>query len=199
MDKKTVSYYENHAERLIRTYEEIDASSLHSMLLAWLPAQGRLLDIGCGSGRDAAYIAANTDLEVTAADASRNMLKQARKMHPEVCFFEAAFPADERHELFLHPWDAVTALAVLMHIPDEALDDLLSQIRRLLAPGGVFFCSYSLERTQEADDERLFVTRDPDRLAQCIEQHQFTLLHQSRSSDAAKRSIVWINQVYRRT
>lgn len=199
MDNKTVSYYENHAERLSRTYEDIDAYSLHQKLLAWLPAQGRLLDIGCGSGRDAAYIAANTHLEVTAADASRNMVKQARKMHPEVCFIEAAFPADERHELFSDPWDAVTALAVLMHIPDEALDALFSQIRRLLAPGGIFFCSYSLERKQEADDERLFVNRDPVRLAQCIEKHQFKLLHQSRSSDAAKRSIVWINQVYRRT
>ena len=48
------------------------------MLERWLPDRGTVLEVGCGTGREAAWMAAR-GLDVTATDASAAMLAEARK------------------------------------------------------------------------------------------------------------------------
>lgn len=54
MDQSTIDYYDENSEKLAALYEEADMSIVHSLLLRFLPEKVSVLEIGCGSGRDAA-------------------------------------------------------------------------------------------------------------------------------------------------
>ena len=54
MDRQTLDYYNENAEKLAELYETADMSAVHSLLLPFLPEKVSVLEIGCGSGRDAA-------------------------------------------------------------------------------------------------------------------------------------------------
>ena len=52
-DLQSINYYEQHSEVFVDNTLEVDMSSIYSKFLESLPHGGRLLDLGCGSGRDA--------------------------------------------------------------------------------------------------------------------------------------------------
>jgi SAM-dependent methyltransferase len=57
VDQATVDYYDNHAQECSRKYEAADMSHLDHLLLRHLPEKGaRVLELGCGSGREAAFL-----------------------------------------------------------------------------------------------------------------------------------------------
>src|SRR5450631_2172704 len=112
----------------------------HADLLALLPsADGRrVLDLGCGAGQLAHYLAATGAAEVLGVDVSERMLALARAewAHPNVSYQRAAieavaFPA-ARFEL------VVSSLA--FHYVDDYAG-LVNRIAGWLVPGGVLVFS----------------------------------------------------------
>ena len=95
----------------------------------------RVLDIGCGTGRDAAYLHA-AGRTVTGADLSGAMLAHASREHPGPEYLRA-----DLREFDLGAWrfDAVVCLdsALLYCRTDAELDSFLASCRRCLAPGGL--------------------------------------------------------------
>jgi SAM-dependent methyltransferase len=178
-------------------------SRLYTMLLRYLTPKGAsVLELGCGSGRDAAFLLAS-GYEVTAVDASAGMVAEATRLHPElagrVSCAAVPFPADS-------PWlkssfDAVVAIGVFMHIPDAGLPETVLQIGRVLRPGGVLFVDVSTGRTglrNERDDMgRLFRERPPGELQRLFEQHGLTLTARCESPDSLGRSALrWVSLVF---
>ena len=49
----TAAYYEDHAAAFFADTATVDLAPLYARFLAHLPAESRILDAGCGSGRDA--------------------------------------------------------------------------------------------------------------------------------------------------
>ncbi len=148
-DTLTIARYDSHASELSERYESADMSQLYTMLLRYLPPKGAsVLELGCGSGRDAAFLLAN-GYEVTAVDASAGMVAEATRLHPElagrVSCAAVPFPADS--PLLKSSFDAVVAIGVFMHIPDAGLPETVLQIGRVLRPGGVLFVDVSTGRT----------------------------------------------------
>ena len=58
-------------------------------------------------------------------------------------------------------FDAIVCIAVLMHVPDNDLFDVLFQMRELLNPGGRVICSFCINREPNVADPRLFINRVP--------------------------------------
>src|SRR4051812_43015576 len=90
---------------------------------------GRALDIGCGDGRLTAQLDAN---DLTAADVSRVALERAGPRLPAARLVElepdAPLPFEDGS------FDTALAAETLEHVRDLQL--LLSEIRRVLVPGG---------------------------------------------------------------
>ena len=102
-------------------------------LLAVQPGE-RILDIGCGTGHQAASLAA-LGAQVVGVDADPAMLAVARAQHPEVRFEQAdAQDADALAAAARGPSDAVLSNAALHWMPRQ--DDVIAGIARVLRPGG---------------------------------------------------------------
>ena len=75
-------WYEANAEAVVPQYEAIDPAALHGWLRDLLPnAPVAVLDVGAGSGRDAAWLA-SLGHEVMAAEPSAAMRGEAARLHP---------------------------------------------------------------------------------------------------------------------
>jgi len=94
---------------------------------------GRLLEIGCGTGRDSLFFKEN-GFSVTSTDLSPGnvALCQSKGLDARVMsFFDLEFPTAH--------FDAVFALNCLLHVPRENLVEVLHGISHILRPGGLFY------------------------------------------------------------
>lgn len=103
--------------------------------LALLRAEDRttLLEIGCGTGVHGEWFAAQ-GLDVVCTDNSPAMVDHCRSI---------GLAAEQLHFLRLgeleRTFDAVFAMNCLLHVPREALGDVLRAVRSVLVDDGVFY------------------------------------------------------------
>ncbi len=150
----TRDYYELHADRFIAETDTLDLRALHARFLAAVPPGGRLLDAGCGAGRDAAEFL-RRGYEVTAFDASPRLVAHARKrtgLDVEVRRFEDVSYDGE--------FDGIWACASLLHVPRTDIDAALTRLVGALRVGGVLYLSFKRGRGDEVRDGRLFCDYD---------------------------------------
>ena len=92
-----------------------------------------LLEIGAGSGRDSLFFQQN-GLRVISSDLSPEMVRLCRQKGLE------AYEMDFLNLDFADAsFEAVYALSCLLHVPKAHLAKALLEIRRVMAPGGLFF------------------------------------------------------------
>ena len=199
MKNPTISWYEKNAEGISREYDNANVEVLHTLFRRWIPSRGKILEIGCGSGRDAFFLA-SLGCSVVALDGSDAMLRVARKRLSQgktgnILFQSALFPLPNEHPLLGCKFDAITAIAVLMHFSDDELRSFARQIKTLLKDKGIFLCSFSSgERT--SIDERLYKNRNSEEIQLLFEGAGFHLLAREESKDGLGRDIVWTTLVF---
>ena len=80
---RPTAWYETRAAALAASYEALDPARVHGWLAGLLPAARALvLDVGAGSGRDAAWLASSGH-DVVAAEPSPAMRAEAIRRYPE--------------------------------------------------------------------------------------------------------------------
>ena len=123
------------------------------LLNSLLPGSCRIANLGCGAGREALALVEKGH-RVVALDISRAMLRGARQLARESRLELACVWMSDPLRLPLphRAFDRVLALAQLLsHIPGtEARVALLSEVRRVLVPGGMFIASVT-DRAAAAD------------------------------------------------
>lgn len=96
----------------------------------------KLLEIGCGEGRDSVFFAKN-GYQVTAFDLAESGIEKARRLaevhQVEVNFFRA----DLRQFRLEETYDVIYSSGVLHHIPEELREELFSNYKNHTAPGGL--------------------------------------------------------------
>ena len=199
MTDRTISWYNEHADQLASRYDQADAGTLHALFRQWIPSGAAVLEIGCGPGRDAPFLA-SIGCTGTASDGSESMLETARQNLPKeaernISFQPALFPLPEGHPLLSHTFDVITAIAVLMHIPDSVLFSFACQANALLKDQGVFFCSFSSGERKEKE-ERVFHEREPGDVRQIFGRAGFRLLSAEEMDDGLGRDILWTIMVF---
>ncbi|MFK8849673.1 class I SAM-dependent DNA methyltransferase [Streptomyces sp. Ac-502] len=117
----------------------------------------RVLDIGCGTGRDAAHLH-TMGRTVVGADLSDTMLTYARTHHPGPRYKRSDLRRFHLTDLGRRPFDAVVCLdsALLYCHTNDELDGFLASCRRALTPGGLLVAemrngAFFLGRTELLD------------------------------------------------
>jgi cyclopropane fatty-acyl-phospholipid synthase-like methyltransferase len=198
MTDTTIAYYTTQWKDLVRRYESADVTELQALLAASFSPGARLLELGCGSGRDAAHMLAS-GFDVTASDAVQEMIDAAAACHPALAgrICRICLPRDLTPSL--GPFDGVYAVATLMHLTRPAIQDVFSRIRRILVPEGRLFFSVPLHRDDVAADEcdakgRRFTTMTRSGWSGICRQTGFDIITCTVSSDGLGReSFAWLN------
>ena len=139
----STGWYDDHAPDLIRRYEAVDPASIHSWLRGLVPdPPGTVLDIGAGSGRDAAWFSAH-GYDVIAVEPSSGMRSAAQRLHPDP---RIRWISDQLPELsVLGPlaisFDLVMMTAVWQHVPSSQRDRAFRKIAALVRSGGLLAIS----------------------------------------------------------
>ncbi|MCT7638007.1 class I SAM-dependent methyltransferase [Aliarcobacter butzleri] len=195
----TLNYYETDSKNLSFRYENADVSEVQKLLLQTFEKKSKLFEIGCGSGRDASFMTKN-DFYVTAIDGSKNMIEEAKKIHPELSqkLFHKTLPNDLE---FNQTFDGIYSIATLMHLSENDLKNTLSKIYNLLNENGKFLMSVSLFRDDidesGFDDKgRFFLVLSFETWINLLENVGFKILDTKTNSDGLGRGgIEWLTLV----
>lgn len=129
---------------LTEIFGQIDIYLFDQILRGRIPRGSRVLDAGCGSGRNIHYLL-NAGYDVSAADADPNAISEVMRLAADL---NASLPPTnfrrEPVEAMSFPdesMDVALSIAVLhFALNDEQFEAMLESIWRVLKPGGMFFC-----------------------------------------------------------
>jgi SAM-dependent methyltransferase len=191
MDEKTLATYDREAPAFAREWNEQPApTDLHALIRRFFTS-GPTADIGCGSGRDTAWLNAN-GFPAIGYDASEGLLAEARRLHPDVRFQPAALPA--LVGIADNSFANVLCETVIMHLEAAAIAPSVRRLVSIVEPGGTLYLSW---RVTEGDDRRddhgrLYAAFDPALVLQGLGSANVLLDEQldSRSSGKLIRRIV---------
>jgi len=149
MDRTTIETYTGAAQRYAEEWaSQPQPDDLYALLGRHFRQGGATADIGCGSGRDVAWLNAN-GYPAVGYDASEGLIGQAIAHYPQYSFGQAMLP--ELAGVPSAAFDNVLCETVIMHLPPAQIEAACTRLMDLLKPGGVLFLSW---RVTEGDSVR---------------------------------------------
>lgn len=129
--------YASIADQLVVQYEGISFEEVHGQILHLLPPSGRALDIGAGTGRDAAALA-RRGFRVTAAEPTAEMSAHGRRLHAglDITWTDDALPHLPQLIARGETYDLIMLTAVWMHLDEAERTTAMPAVAALLADGG---------------------------------------------------------------
>jgi len=151
----TEGYGETASER-VKQYESLAFADVHRHMLHLFPTTpSRVIDIGAGTGRDAAGFA-DLGHTVTAVEPTPELLMQARRLHPQatITWIADSLPELERIHALGERYDVVMLTAVWMHLDPAQRERAMARVAPLVRPGGLM--SLSLRHGPVPAGRRMF-------------------------------------------
>ena len=143
---ETLAYYDQNAAAFAAGTEKVDFAEMQDQFLALLPPGSKILDFGCGSGRDTRYFL-DRGYCVDATDGSEEMCRYAEKY--------TGIPV--RKMLFselnaVDVYDGIWACSSILHVRLPELPDVFEKMVRALRKHGIIYTSFKCET---ADTSRI--------------------------------------------
>jgi SAM-dependent methyltransferase len=191
LDQPTLEFYNKNASEIAKRYNSVE-SPLHSLLPLFFKQNQRILDVGCGSGRDVAMML-NMGFDAFGIEPCAGLREQAAKHFPELKgrIFPGSLP--QLSSNLPGPFDHIVMSAVIMHIPDNLLLESALKLRSILNPGGLLVISHCPKRDvglldNREDNGRLFILRNSAQLQLLFEELGFQKRHLFSNNDKMDRS-----------
>ena len=163
--KGTLNYYDDNAVEFACQTVSIDMHDLYALFISQLPQRDTqcILDVGCGSGRDANYFA-KQGYEVTAIDASAELIQWAQKHHmsSRISWVHLDFSSIE-NQAWENTFTGIWACASLLHVPFLELPFIINSLLETLADEGMMYLSFKYGKVERVDEERFFCDMNESR------------------------------------
>ena len=189
----TLDYYNKNSEEYFNSTLNVDMTNTYKEFLKLVPEGGKILDLGCGSGRDSMNFM-KLGYEVTAIDGAKELAKKASVLLGKEVIL-STFEELELKEKFHGIW----ACASLLHIKREDLKTVLNNLYNNLEDNGVFYMSFKYGEKEYVDDKNRYFNcfTDESIISFINENTKFNILGLYITEDKLGRvnEVKWLNLI----
>ncbi len=147
----TLDFYENNADIFAVGTQDVVFADVQERFLSFLPAGGRILDFGCGAGRDTRYFLSKGYV-VDATDGSAELCRIAGR-NTGINVRQMLFSQLDEDCVY----DGIWACASVLHLPKSELKDVFVKMIRAVKPGGYIYASFKYGEFEGERNGRYFM------------------------------------------
>lgn len=162
-DKRTLDYYNTKAKDFVSDTVDVAFTDIQDIFLEYIPVGGRILDFGCGSGRDTRYFLSK-GYDVDATDGSEELCKIASEyasVQVKQMLFEELNAIEE--------YDGIWACASILHVEKKQLPDIMKKIAIATKTGGVVYTSFKYGDFEGIRNGRFFTYLTEESFGELLE------------------------------
>jgi SAM-dependent methyltransferase len=192
----TVAYYNARASEFCVSTQGLDMAHMYSEFLPHIPKGGKILDAGCGSGRDAIEFK-RRGYAVTAFDASSELAMLAGQALGEPVQVMTFLDLDACDE-----YDGIWACASLLHVPRHEIDAVISRLTSALKLGAPLYASFKYGSTERQHEGRFLNDYNESKFNAILANHPgLSLIKIWKTSDSRpdRPGELWLNTIVKRT
>lgn len=187
----SIGFYDENSESYSKMTFGADMSDARNRFIAYLRPGSRILDLGCGSGRDSSAFR-DMGFDVTPVDGSDGMCRMAER-NTGLKVRHLLFSDLDYHGCF----DGVWACSSLLHVPSGELPDIMAKVHEAMVPGGSFYLTFKEGDFEGERDGRHYTDMTFDSLSGLVGGCGFRAVEMWRSKQP-DRDIDWINAILSR-
>lgn len=146
----TLDYYNSKAKDFVSGTVDVAFTEIQDLFLEYIPAGGKILDFGCGSGRDTKYFLSK-GYDVDATDGSKELCKIASE-YTGVPVKQMLF--EELNAI--EKYDGIWACASILHVEKKQLPDVMQKMAIATKKGGVVYASFKYGDFEGVKNGRFF-------------------------------------------
>lgn len=196
MNYETLNYYNENAKEYFETTKNLKTTEIYKEFLSMVKPSGKVLDLGCGSGRDSLYFK-NAGYYVTSIDGSIELAKEAEKLINQeviVSKFED-FKSEER-------FDGIWACASLLHVRRENIEEVLRNLADNLNKGSVFYLSFKYGDDEYIDERgryfNCYKEEGFEKMVSSIKEYKVKSMYKTGDSLGGRANLTWLNIILER-
>lgn len=193
--QKNIHYYQTHAEEFFNGTVALDMSELYVPFLSRLKIGAKILDAGCGSGRDSKYFL-DKGYTVCSFDASPELCRMVSEFSaiPVVCSTFLAYKNEPS------TFDGIWASASLLHVEPDELTCTINHLAQFLKTSGIFYLSFKTTPQSSGENHRYFNVVDLQTLKHYLEELKFLEIEHSWATMDCRpdRKDLWLNAILRK-
>ena len=159
----TLQYYNQHAKAYVDSTRDVEFSQTQERFLQYLEPGARILDFGCGSGRDTNYFR-NRGFQVEAVDGSAEFVRIASE-YTGINVRRMLFQDLDEVECY----DGIWACSSILHLPCAELEVVLGKMARALRRRGIVYTSFKYGTEEGERSGRYFTNMTEAMMAGLLE------------------------------
>ena len=186
---ETITYYNQNAEEYFNKTVNVSMQESYDQFEAYLKPGDKILDLGCGSGRDSRYFLSK-GYDVVSVDGSKEMCRLAGNyIGRDVC--NITFEELDYNNEF----NAVWACASLVHVEIGEITGVLCKIQKLLKKKGILYASWKYGTGERIDNQKYYADYDEKGINELFSATSIKLIRKWVSEDSLIRSSKWLNVI----
>ncbi len=196
-----IAAYDRSAEEYAKNQQNKVPQQELAQFTGLLRPGARILDTGCGSGRDC-RVFKDKGFDVTGSDLSEGLLAVAKRTNPDIPFLLAdvrTIPVGDE------TFDGIWANAVLHHLDKQQMHAAIAEFKRLLAPDGIV-CVRTKQgegnlKTRETivrNEEREFTLLNTEELDAMLREGGFDKIDLKTKESGSRPGLYWLTAIYRK-
>ena len=192
MDVKTIDFYNKKSQIFADETLEVEFKSCQDQFVELLQPHAKILDFGCGSGRDTRYFL-SLGFQVEAIDGAKELCKIASKntgIEVKNVLFQEFCEIDK--------YDGIWACASLLHLEKAEIKKVIASIAMALKTKGFLYISFKYGDFHGMRHGRYFTDLKENTMQELLDDvGQFFMVKQWISSDARpnRSDEKWLNLI----
>jgi len=158
----TIDYYDKNATEYSESTIGVDFSATQKRFLRYIPSHAKILDFGCGSGRDAKYFL-DKGYDVDAIDGSKEFCRLA-SVYTGITVKQMLF----QELASVNEYDGIWACASILHLQKDDLILVLHKMATALKNTGVIYASFKYGTFFGERQGRYFTDFNEERLTEIL-------------------------------